>query len=94
MSLKTKLLAISVSLPILFAGVLPANAFVSALILADRMVEKSQKEALATPGHIEWCQRKYPGFRPQWNNYKLENGRVAYCASPYYTPPWMAWQKK
>ena len=78
-------------LAFVFCGQPSAHAFVGALFLADRAIEISTKEALAIPEHGDWCAQKHPGYRKQWNNYKLEDGRVRYCASPYYTPPWMRW---
>ena len=71
----------------------PAHAVVAPLVLADRFIKSETQKAIATPRHVEWCAKKYPGYRPQWNNYKIENGRVAWCASPYYTPAWMRWRQ-
>jgi hypothetical protein len=58
------------------------------IMLADWVIKRSNKEAAATPGHSEWCAKLRPGYRPQWNNWRTSDGRVTYCASPYYTPPW------
>lgn len=72
----------------LLAGQTNAHAFTSVFAMLDMMVKKSNKEALATPGHAAWCAKSRPGYRAKWNNWREPNGRVSYCASPYYTPPW------
>ena len=66
-----------------------ANAFISVFILADRVIKQETAKALATPGHAAWCAKQKPGYRKQWNNWRLPNGRVKYCASPYFSPVWM-----
>ena len=66
-----------------------ANAFLGVFMLAERTITKESARALATPGHADWCARQQPGYRKQWNNWRLPNGRVKYCASPYFTPLWM-----
>ena len=66
----------------------PAHAQLAPLMLADWLIKKSNKEAAAAPGHAEWCAKSKPGYRPQWNNWRTSDGRVTYCASPFYTPPW------
>ena len=66
-----------------------ANAFLSVFMLAERTIKKENAKALATPGHAAWCAKQRPGYRKQWNNWRLPNGRVKYCASPYFTPVWM-----
>ncbi len=80
------------ALPLAFAALLASqsasHAFTAPLALMDWAIKKSNKEALATPGHAEWCARSKPGYRAQWNNWRTPDGRVTYCASPYYTPPW------
>ena len=58
------------------------------LVLLDMMFKQSNKQALATPGHAEWCANSRPGYRKQWNNWRQPDGNVTYCASPFYTPPW------
>ena len=65
-----------------------AHAFIGLFSLADRVIKKEAKIALQTPNHAQWCAKKHPGYRAKWNNYRIANGRVRYCASPYYTPPW------
>jgi len=72
----------------LFLAQQAAHAQLAPLMLADWMIKKSNKEAAATPGHAEWCAASKPGYRPQWNNWRTSDGRVTYCASPFYTPPW------
>lgn len=66
-----------------------ANAFLSVFMMAERTIKKENAKALATPGHAAWCAKHKPGYRKQWNNWRLPNGRVKYCASPYFTPLWM-----
>lgn len=90
MPIARRLLTLTVAAAIIGTSCLPASAFLTPFILADAYIKQQAKVALETPGHVEWCLQNHPGFRPQWNNYRIENGRVAYCASPYYTPPWMA----
>ena len=79
-------------LPLAVAGLLAAqtaaHAQLAPLMLLDAMIKKSNKEAAATPGHAAWCAASRPGYRAQWNNWRTPDGRVTYCASPYYTPPW------
>lgn len=82
-------LAAPVAAILLSATVQPAGAVVAPLVLADRFLKAEAKKAFNTPGHVQWCLKNHPGFRPKWNNYRIENGRVKYCASPYYSPPWM-----
>ncbi len=65
-----------------------ASAQLGPIMLADWAIKRSNKQAAATPGHAEWCARSKPGYRAQWNNWRTSDGRVTYCASPYYTPPW------
>lgn len=65
-----------------------AHAFTTPFVLLDMMVKQSNKEALAIPEHGKWCAEHHPGYRVQWNNWRTADGRVAYCASPYYTSPW------
>ncbi len=71
---------------------LPAQAF-TPLMLIDRFIKKETKMALQTPGHVAWCKKNHPGYRPKWNNYRIANGRVKYCASPYFSPSWMKWRQ-
>jgi hypothetical protein len=85
---KTLLLAIPVAALIFAATAAPSNAFVGLFIMADKWFKDEAKKAAQTPGHAEWCASFRPGYRPQWNNWRLPNGRVTYCASPFYTPPW------
>lgn len=94
MPISRKLLVLPLAAALIAPTVVPANAFITVLALADRYIKQQAKVANETPGHIEWCLKNHPGFRPQWNNYRIENGRVAYCASPYYTPPWMQYSKQ
>lgn len=70
----------------------PAQAFVGVLMLADAWAKKEAKVALDTPGHAEWCAQMHPGYRKEWNNYPIGDGRIRFCASPYYTPPWLQWR--
>lgn len=83
-----RLLALPLALGVVLASQGVSHAQLAPLMLLDRMIKKSNKEALATPGHVEWCAAQRPGYRPQWNNWRTPDGRVTYCASPYYTPPW------
>lgn len=92
MRTKITMLAAPLAFVMLITSQMPANAIVGALMLLDRYIKKEASIALSTPGHAEWCADKYPGYRKQWNNYRIEEGRVAYCASPFYTPPWMKWR--
>jgi hypothetical protein len=71
----------------------PAAAYTTPLMLLDWMIEKSQKEAAATPGHAQWCANSRPGYRAQWNNWRTPDGRVTYCSSPYYSLPWRPYAK-
>ena len=66
-----------------------ANAFISAFMMADRVIQQENAKAAAIPEHGRWCAKQRPGYRKQWNNWRLDNGRVKYCASPYFTPVWM-----
>ena len=66
----------------------PASAQLLPLMLLDKGFKEEAKKAKNTPGHVEWCRKKKPGFRAEWNNWRTSDGRVEYCASPYYTPPW------
>ncbi len=70
------------------AGATQAHAVVGAFVLADKYFKEEVKKAINTPGHVEWCMSYKPGYRPQWNNWRLPNGRVTYCSSPYYSVPW------
>jgi hypothetical protein len=70
------------------SAVAPAHAMITPIVLLDQLVEYSQKQALATPGHAEWCASHRPGYRKQWNNWRNSDGTISYCASPYYAPPW------
>lgn len=72
---------------------IPANAQLSFFMMADRIVKNETAKAIATPGHAEWCARQEPGYRKKWNNWRTPNGRVKYCASPYFTPVWMRGRK-
>ena len=78
---------------IAFSSALPANAFISFLMLADRTIQSETRNAIATPGHAAWCAKQRPGYRKKWNNWRLDNGRVKYCSSPYYTLLWMRGRK-
>jgi hypothetical protein len=69
----------------------PAHAFIGVLMMADAWVKKEAKIALATPGHVEWCAEHHTGYRKEWNNYPIGDGRIKFCASPFYTPPWLKW---
>jgi hypothetical protein len=80
--------AMALSAAILASASAPANAMITPIVLLDQLVEYSQKQALATPGHAEWCAKHRPGYRKQWNNWRNADGSVTYCASPYYAPPW------
>ena len=66
----------------------PAYAMITPIVLLDQLVEYSQKQALATPSHAEWCAKFRPGYRKEWNNWRNSDGTITYCASPYYAPPW------
>ncbi|MEC9343461.1 MAG: hypothetical protein VYD64_06415 [Pseudomonadota bacterium] len=81
-------LALPIAMAAILAGQGIAHAQLAPIMLLDMMVKRSNKEALATPGHAEWCAASRPGYRAQWNNWRNDDGRVTYCASPYYTPPW------
>ncbi|MCG6858400.1 MAG: hypothetical protein LJE67_10065 [Salaquimonas sp.] len=85
-----RLAVLPLALALLIGGQVAAHAQLAPLVLLDMMVKKSNKDAAATPGHAEWCAQHRPGYRPQWNNWLEKDGRVTYCASPYYTPPWKA----
>ena len=93
MKYRNRMLVAPLAAALLATTIVPANAFITPLVLADRFIKAQAKIALETPGHVEWCLQNHPGYRPQWNNYRIANGRVAYCASPYYTPPWMQWRQ-
>jgi len=80
--------ALAAGVAITVAGYGVANAQLAPIVLLDMMFKKSNKDAQATPGHVEWCIANFPGYRPQWNNARTPDGRVTYCASPFYTPPW------
>ena len=83
-------LAILLAATVIMLSTAPAaNAFLGVFMLAERTITKESARALATPGHADWCARQQPGYRKQWNNWRLPNGRVKYCASPYFTPLWM-----
>ena len=83
-----RLAALPVALALLLAGQSISYAQLAPFVLLDMMIKKSNKEARAIPEHVQWCLQHHPGYRPQWNNWRTPDGRVAYCASPYYTPPW------
>lgn len=87
----TKRLVLPLALAISAATFVPAQAsgVLGAAIMIDKYLKKEAQVALSTPGHTSWCVQKYPGYRPHINNFIKPNGRVQYCASPYYTPPWM-----
>ena len=85
---RTRLAVLSLALGGLFAGQGGAQAQLLPLTLLDMMIKTSNKEALAVPGHAAWCAQSRPGYRAQWNNWRTPEGRVTYCASPYYSPPW------
>jgi hypothetical protein len=54
-----------------------AHTMITPIVLLDQLVEYSQKQALATPGHAEWCAKHRPGYRKQWNNWRNSDGSVA-----------------
>jgi hypothetical protein len=85
-----RLAALPLALTMLVASQSVSYAQLAPLYLLDQWIKKSNKEAQAIPEHVQWCLEHHPGYRPQWNNWRTANGRVAYCASPYYTPPWQA----
>jgi hypothetical protein len=89
MWIRNAILSASLACAMLSVGAPSAHAFIGTFILIDSLAKKEAKVALATPGHAEWCAQQHPGYRKQWNNYLVEGGRVQFCASPYYTPPWM-----
>lgn len=89
MLIRNALLVIGIACGATAGAVSPANAFISLFMMADRVVKQENAKALATPGHANWCAKQKPGYRKQWNNWRLPNGRVEYCASPYFTPIWM-----
>jgi hypothetical protein len=93
MKLRQTLVIAAATAGLLLTAALPANAFISMFVMADRVIKKENKKALATPGHAAWCAKQAPGFRKQWNNWRTPNGRVKYCASPYFTPLWMRGRK-
>lgn len=93
MSLRNTILLSTIAATMALSSTLPANAFISWLMLADRTIKSETKKAIATPGHVEWCAKQAPGYRKEWNNWRLPNGRVKYCSSPYYTLLWMRGRK-
>ncbi|WP_075996785.1 hypothetical protein [Salaquimonas pukyongi] len=84
-----RLAVMALASAVVFSAAPSANAFLSVFMLADRVIKKENAKALATPGHAAWCAKQQPGYRKKWNNWRLPNGRVKYCASPYFTPMWM-----
>jgi len=93
MHLKKSFLIIATMIGLITTFAVPANAFLTPFVLADRVIKQENKKALATPGHAAWCAKQAPGYRKQWNNWRTPNGRVKYCASPYFTPLWMRGRK-
>ena len=87
----TKRLAIPLAATIAVLSFAPAQAsgIIGTAMLIDKYIKKEAEVALNTPGHTAWCQQEYRGYRPHVNNFIKPDGRVQYCASPYYTPPWM-----
>lgn len=85
---RNRLIAMPLALGVLLASQGVSHAQSAPLVLLDMMIQKSNKEARAIPEHVEWCKQHHPGYRAQWNNWRNADGRVSYCASPYYTPPW------
>jgi len=77
------------SLAVIMVGQAPAQAFTSVISLAIWAVRQDTKKALEIPQHAAWCAKQHPGYRAKWNNYRVANGRVKYCASPYHMPAWM-----
>ena len=93
MKISNPIAVLTVACGLLAGSQVPANAFIGALVLADKFIKKEAAIALQTPNHAAWCAKKHPGYRAKWNNYRIPNGRVRYCASPYYSPPWMKWRQ-
>jgi hypothetical protein len=79
---------LAVSAAIFASAAASAHAMITPIVLLDQLVEYSQKQALATPGHAEWCAKQRTGYRKEWNNWRNSDGSVTYCASPFYAPPW------
>ena len=67
----------------------PAQAFSGIITVVIWAIRADTKKALEIPRHAKWCARQHPGYRTKWNNYRIPNGRVKYCASPYHMPAWM-----
>lgn len=93
MTLTRLFTAASLACGLLASQAVPANAFFSVFVLADRTIRSETAKAIATPGHVEWCRKQAPGYRKKWNNWRLPNGRVKYCSSPHYTLLWMRGRK-
>lgn len=91
---RKNLLIVALSIGMLASSSLVANAWLSLAIMGDRYLKKQAKIALNTPGHATWCSKKHRGYRKEWNTYPRGDGRVRYCASPFYTPPWKKWGAK
>lgn len=93
MRISNTMMALPVALAIAVASHVPASAsgIIGIGILVDKYLKQEAEVALNTPGHTQWCLQKYPGYRPHINNFIKPDGRVQFCASPYYTPPWMRW---
>ncbi len=84
-----KFTVLIMTLAIIMVGQVPAQAVTSIIALAVWAVRADTKKALEIPQHIKWCAKQHPGYRAKWNNYRIPNGRVKYCASPYHMPAWM-----
>ncbi len=85
----SKVTVLFLALAITVTGQVPAQAFTSLISLTIWVIRNDTKKALLIPQHAAWCAKKHPGYRAKWNNYRIPNGRVRYCASPYHTPSWM-----
>ena len=77
------------TLAIFMVGQVPAHAFTSLISVVIWAIRADTKKALEIPQHAAWCAKQHPGYRAKWNNYRIPNGRVKYCASPYHMPSWM-----
>jgi hypothetical protein len=87
-SRKSRVLTLPLGAAVLFLSAAASHAQLAPIMFADWFIKKTTKEALATPGHAEWCAQSRPGYRKQWNNWRTPDGRVTYCSSPYFTVPW------
>lgn len=84
-----KIIVLIMTLALFVVSHVPAQAYTGVISLAIWAIRADTKKALEIPQHAKWCARQHPGYRVQWNNYRIPNGRVKYCSSPYHMPAWM-----